>query len=109
MINFSYMFQINNDHIDDNFLQHDVYVGSQRHLIFYTPEQIELLGRSVTWYMDGTFRVVREPFYQLFSIHAFIKREGVIKQIPLVFVLMSRRKTKDYVKVMSGANEKNIH
>jgi len=46
----------------------------------------------------STFKVVREPFQQLFSVHAFVKRDGQIK-VPLAFVLMTARRCNDYVHV----------
>ena len=52
--------------------------------------------------MDGTFKVVSEPFKQLYSIHAFVKQNNEIKQFPLAFVLMSRRRCKYYKKVLKA-------
>jgi hypothetical protein len=51
--------------------------------------------------MDATFKVVKDPFHQLFSLHAFVKNEdGTAKQVPLVYCLMSGRRRKDYVAVL---------
>lgn len=49
--------------------------------------------------MDGTFKITKTPFKQLFSIHAFIRKGESMKQIPLMYVVMSRRLTQDYVAV----------
>ena len=50
--------------------------------------------------MDGTFKIVRTSFLQLLSVHSFIKKDGIIKQVPLCYVLMSRKKKKGYVAVI---------
>lgn len=51
----------------------------------------------------GTFRLVAKPFMQMFSIHAFIRKGKELKQVPLMFVLMTSRKFKDYKKVFEKA------
>jgi len=44
--------------------------------------------------------VIKQPFTQLFSIHAFVKKDGELMQTPLAFVVMSRRhRRKDYKRV----------
>lgn len=42
---------------------------------------------------------------QLFSIHAFMQCNGNIKQMPISFVLMSGKRSKDYKKVFSRTKE----
>ena len=42
------------------------------------------------------FVFIRRPFHQLLSIHAFAKRGGTMKHIPLCYVMMSHRRKRDY-------------
>lgn len=88
------------DSIPDGFLRDDISVGHERHLLFATDAMIALLSKAKTWYIDGTFKVIRQPFQQLLSVHAFVVHEGVAKQFPLAFVVMSSRRKKDYVAVL---------
>ena len=59
----------------------------RRHVIFATNSQLDLLGKAKTWYMDATLKVVRQPFTQLLSIHAFVKAENAMER--LTFMLRS--------------------
>ena len=50
--------------------------------------------------MDGTFKMINEPFTQLYSIHSFVKQNGEIKQVPLAFALMSGKRKRDYRRML---------
>ena len=45
-------------------------------------------------------QVVKAPFVQLVSVHAFIRKDSVVKQEPLCFFYMSGRKRRDYAAVL---------
>ena len=80
------------DYIPGSFLRGDINVDGRSHLIFAADQMLDILCRAKRWYLDGTFKIVKEPFAQLISIHAFVKSESSIKQLPLVFVLMSGKR-----------------
>ena len=63
---------INVDNIPAHYLISDVNNNEHSHLILMTHDQIILLSKAVTWYVDATFSIVKRPFYQLFVIHAFV-------------------------------------
>ena len=48
------------------------------------------------WYF---YKVVADPFEQMWSIHVFVRSGDSLKQTPLVICLMSKRKTRDYTAV----------
>ncbi|CAC5370087.1 unnamed protein product [Mytilus coruscus] len=86
-------FEIDREYLAcDNFLVGDLTVDTARHVMFSSPTQQQILQKARRWYLDGTFKVVRTPFTQLFTVHAFLQKEDSIKQVPLVFVLMSHKK-----------------
>lgn len=84
----------------EGFFQADVYMTERRHLIFATVEQLTTVTKAKSWDIDGTFKLVQKPFQQLVMINAFVPSGDHTNQVPLLFVLMSRKSTKYYKKVV---------
>jgi len=69
-----------------------------RHLVLATDEQLKLLIKAKTWHVDDTFKVVKQPFTQLFSVHVFVK-DRQSKQLSLAFIVMPQHR-KDNKRVL---------
>ena len=95
-------FDLNLDAIPDDFVQADITVQGKRHLLLATSFMLSLLVTAKNWFVDGTFKVVRAPFVQLFTVHAFIRQGDNLKQIPLVYCLMSGKSPKDYEAIFTA-------
>ena len=94
------LFQLDLNFIPPNFLVKDTSRSdAKRHLVFATKEQLQLLAKAKRWYVDGTYKIVKKPFEMLYSVHAFIRVDDNMKQVPLAFMLMSGRTERDYKKV----------
>ncbi|XP_046557952.1 uncharacterized protein LOC124267116 [Haliotis rubra] len=94
-------FEISTTFIPVGSLKADLTNKSLRHLILATDRQLLQLSKSKQWFLDGTFKVVKRPFYQLLSVHSFVRSKQDVKMMPLVFVIMSSRTKSDYVKVFN--------
>ena len=92
-------FSLEEDYIPDGFFWADVTVNKRHHLVFATEKQLQFLSKAKTWFIDSTFKLCCHPFTQLWTIDANVKSKDHVKQVQLVFVLVSGKKTKYYQKV----------
>ena len=82
----------------EQFLIHDSGVGDEnRILIFGSVQALELLGQSLHWFSDGTFKVCPEIFYQLYTLHALINE----RVIPCIYALLPNKTEETYHRFFS--------
>ncbi|KAL8591583.1 hypothetical protein ACOMHN_055550 [Nucella lapillus] len=93
-------FDLAMDHVPAEFEMADITVGTRRHLLFFTQHQLDLLKTARRWFVDATFKVVKAPFTQLWSVHTFARGDNKTKQLPLAFALMSGKRRRDYQAVL---------
>ena len=97
-------FDLQEDAIPQGFFHENIKTRKSHHLLFANDKMIDILSQAKHWFIDGTFKIVRQPFTQLLSVHAFIKCDDSLKQIPLMFVVMSGKHKKDYKCVLRAIN-----
>ena len=64
---------------------------------------LSLLQESLSWYADGTFKVVPEQFFQLYTIHA--EKGSTI--IPCIYALLTKKTQATYKKLFTKILEIN--
>nr|CAH0102456.1 unnamed protein product [Daphnia galeata] len=102
-------FDVKEDFFPENFYQGPIYAGTgaslTRHLLFFTPVMKRQEDCRI-WFLDSTFYFMNDPFKQLLSFNGFIKNsKGHLKQIPLLFCCMTRRRAIDYSAVFQKIKE----
>lgn len=85
--------------IENNWLVGDVPVTvdgeMDRHIMFSSPYQLQLMPKAECWAADATFGVVA----QLFSVHCMVRSDEQECQVWLIHVFMSRQKIENYFAV----------
>ena len=71
----------------ENFLKYDSGPGNNRILIVST-QNLEVLAEASSWFIDATFKVVPDFFYQMLTVHGKLPTGWTI---PLVFALMPNK------------------
>ena len=65
-------FTLDKEYIPASFVRADIQVQGRRHIVLASDNMVSLLQQAKTWYIDATFKVVKDPFSQLFTVHAFV-------------------------------------
>ena len=85
------------DNGEDFLLYDSGQLDPNRIIVFGTNRAARLLIESQNWFMDGTFKIVPQLFYQLYSVHA-LNRGDVI---PCLYVLLSNKTEDTYTRLFT--------
>ncbi|CAF1299838.1 unnamed protein product, partial [Adineta ricciae] len=72
-------------------------------IIFATTRNLSLLKQCKHWFVDSTFKVCQEDFYQLFTVHVLL--QSVV--IPLIYGLLIGKSSDDYKKFFEKVLERD--
>lgn len=73
-----------------------------RVLIFTTDRNLSILNCAESTFVDGTFSVSPEIFYQIFTINSLLRN----KCLPLVYGCLPKKDVQTYVKFFSALRDK---
>ena len=75
-----------------------IFQSKLNHTLFFCSVDGLMSGSRCYWHADGTFYTAAKYFYQLYVIHVWFNYQ----MIPAAWVLMNRRRSKDYVLVFKA-------
>ena len=80
-----------------------------RVLVFSTRKNLEMLSKSSTWFVDGTFKVAPSMFVQMFAILGIVSQasrrlSNSQLALPFVYALLSGKETPQYEAVFQAIN-----
>lgn len=81
-------FSLLDEHVPAGFVRADIQIDGGRHIVMATDNQLKLLSQAKTWYWDATFKLIKAPFVQLFSVHGFVRKDDHVKQVDNLFYAM---------------------
>lgn len=79
---------------------------NSRFLIFATKENLRMLFRSNTWFIDGKFKTAPTIFYQLFEILGSVTQEDKTLTLPFVYALLENKEQVSYKKIVDVVSTK---
>ena len=71
-------------------------IVKQRSIFCATDQEIKWLRKAKNCKFDGTFKIVKDPFYQLVSIHSLIDSGHRSESVPVGYIIMSGKSQADY-------------
>ena len=78
------------------FILFDSGPGKDRIIVFTTKANLDILQRTVHIYMDGTFKISPTIFFQLYTIHGFIRSTS----FPLIYALLPNKIKETFTRLL---------